>query len=367
MHLGPMARYALTYIAASAALLSVERDAKATYTWTSIAITDSVFGASGPASIPAPTGEPILGDNYVPFTPFVYGANADDVPLFGFYILGPASSGGNYQPWGWNLNAWKSYDDYFWGLNFDVDGDYEFSWTTSGDVGYQGTFASSWHTNIWSTSFTMVAACEGGSSSSDVISWYTHVGVSTTQTWLGDPGTPTDWGNGKFVANDMFSQTGGCSPSGTYSVDASAAVQHPRYVATPTGHWVEDTYSTVIANSSGVCGGTGSGTLYAIQIAAKDGALYALGGDSTQGYSGGPGTVYYYYDALCWQPVGTGSGTPQGNVVSIAVDNSGSAAADSITSEFGPYAVWAVDNSSNIWAACSGSSCTALDTLVTAP
>jgi hypothetical protein len=169
--------------------------------------------------------------------------------------------------------------------------------------------------------------------------------------------------NNVMIVNDPFLQTTDCYYDYTWTLNSSGVVQYPSYRAHPAGY-VDNALTTVIANSSGSCGGDGTGTLYAVQVAVKDGVTYALGGDSTQSYSGGPGTVYVYDQngTTCWAPVGSGDGTPQGNVISIVTDNSGNAASYGYveTSVVSPYLVWAVDNSSNIWAVCSGSSCAAL-------
>jgi prepilin-type processing-associated H-X9-DG protein len=103
----------------------------------------------------------------------------------------------------------------------------------------------------------------------------------------------------------MVQQEGGslCTPAFQYSVSSTGVVQSYAFLDFPTDHWVQNSYSKVIANvSTGSCSGTGTGTLYAVQVAAKANVVFALGGDSGASYTGGPGNVYYF-DGHCWQEV----------------------------------------------------------------
>jgi hypothetical protein len=124
-------------------LLAAIRNASASYTWTSYPVTSVTgTGTAGPTGIAAPTSEPILGDNFVPFAPFIIGAIDGDTepPFFGFYVLGPTALGSNYEAWAWNGLEWTDFSDdyYFYGFSVDSGDDaYGFAWTkgTGGGVG----------------------------------------------------------------------------------------------------------------------------------------------------------------------------------------------------------------------------------------
>jgi hypothetical protein len=142
------------------------------------------------------------------------------------------------------------------------------------------------------------------------------------------------WGAEQIIADSTSNDI--------YALDNNYVVW---YLYKSGSNWVNNNpgFTQTIANSSGSCTGSGIGTLYADEIAARGGILYAI-----QDYTAttGAGKVYWYdtSSSSCWTLV---TSSPQ--VLSIATDNYSSSA----------YSFWATDTDNKVHVVCTTSPCPA--------
>jgi hypothetical protein len=366
-------RYAFAALAVSSvAFLAQEPTADASWSWWSSAIAS--VGASGPANIAAPTGQPSLGSNFAAIAPWYSSTGG-----LGWLMLdrtpcqGQGCSTTDYQAWLFVGDQWTNTGSYFWGLNATSNGFYGYAWTSASDttpgaVWYRSiTGTSAWASPSWNSTYTSAAMVSGSPGTPDnAFGWLTRKsGTSTSLSYVSMPsysvgawsaGDEGSGFNGEQVAIDAYAFSVGASTQYPISVSSSGVVQYYaifEQLHPPDSYIKQYSYTTTAANpTTGSCT-SGTGTFYAVQVAKKNGFVFAIGG--TAGAFSGPGTVYYLASGsgTCWQTVGSAGSGPGSNAVSIATDNGEYA----YNGTAGAYSVWVTDNSNNVYAACEASSC----------
>jgi hypothetical protein len=391
---------AATIVMASSVVLTWQASAHA-HTWVkeNLSVIGPHVGTAGvnyPAAIQfESTAHPTLGENMMPIAPY-YPGTSNDLNLYVIdntpCTMGRCNSATGGQAWSLFGGQWYSTDTYLWGLNVAAYGYYIYGWgyhdviyaspigsavTTWPDYSSSMISSASGVTNVAMVSGSPASAEDNahgwgalldpsGLPSATYLSsiWQPTVGP-TFSAYSPAAGTTCGvvWAEIAEVALDSYAELNDptahdVNPDFIITLSTSGVVQHYAIqTECPVGtaaYWVKQiNYPTAVENpTTGSCT-SGNGTLFAVQVAYKNGVAYALGGIGS--YTGGPGTVYWYDSTSCWKPVGsaTDPSSPLASATSITTDNS----------EYyyngtpGPYVVWATDRTNTVYAACNGSSC----------
>jgi hypothetical protein len=341
-------------LAAAMAAFLASPTAEAAAWWNS---SISSLGTGGPTGIAHPTGEPILGHNFIAAAPFYTGKTS-----MGLLVLASGTGTGSDKVlWEYiNVNWFDLSPPDFWGLNASYDNSYFYGYTSTADATLPGTIyatassADSWGAFSWSSEYTSVQF-KTGIAPTTARGWATRLdstGVcSTTPCIVAISGGESIWDpnpscsggphgfNAEQVACDYAAGCTGATDDIIW-LTSSGTVQHPGIGSLCGGtEVVAETYS------SNICGG--STTLYAVQVAFPGGTPFALGGVAGS-YTSGPGDIYEW-DATCWTKLG---GPSAGTVVSIMSDTSPAYFSGGAS----PYDIWATDEGSKIWARCTSAS-----------
>jgi hypothetical protein len=366
------------FVSLGATILTLESTAHASWSWASSSIGSIGLSGTGPTTIASPGSQPTLGHGLGAISPW-YNSSG----LLNFYVLDNTHCTGirgcvntaDFKAWLYWGNQWYQEgnqtpgpDGYFWGLNATSDASYEYGWTSSSDSTpgqiFSGAIAApGWVSPAgWNTTYTSVAMVTGTPGTS-ANGFFVNGG---TIYYIADPGTIGVWdpnsaagiGASSFaaqqVAIDTYEWNAGTTQT-PISLNSAGVVQYyaEEWTKMPpfTQYWGQFSYTTVAANpSTGSCT-TGTGTFYAVEIAAKNGKVFAIGG--TDGAFSGPGAVYYLPAGGCWQTVGAAGSGPGTSAVSLATDNSDYAHNGTV----GLYSVWVTDNNNKLYVACAAASC----------